>query len=173
MIRFPQVGFPIHPELHIRSEMARLDPELKMPQLSVDVDRNGYDIHSTPAKLVIDNRPYFDSVGLKSTHALSEEWTEKARQAAWDSAAHACENGDAVAEGGSMESLAFLQLTHSIHGILRCVQPEKPVIACEKAELSIDYTKDNYTFSWDIQMPHITYQPYSIETWVEFQDKVE
>ena len=171
MVEFQKIGFPTDPRLQIRTVKARLDPYFRFAELTVDVERNGYQIEFTPAKLEIDNSPYFDSVSLKSMEAFSEDYVLAAQKAAREAAVKACKVGEAVAQGASIGSLAYLQTTRSIDRMLLCVQPQKPVITCIKSSLEVSYTKDDYNFSWDTGGAGATYNPYSLEMWVEFLDR--
>jgi len=172
MVEFPKMGFPTGPRLHIRTERARLDPSFRSAELEIDVERNGYQMKFTPAKLEIDNRPYFDSVNLKSIKALAEDYVRAAQQAARQAAERECRKGEAIANGASIGSLAYLQATRSIERMLVCVQPQMPEITCLEADLEVAYTKDQYTFTWDTGGAGASYEPYSIEMWVEYSGRI-
>lgn len=173
MVRFPSAGFPDDPRLFIKTRRAALDPYMKPARLDLSVERRGYDISFTPAKLLIDNRPYFDSVGLRDAGALARDCARGARENALEAAARACEKGAGLARGATPGALAFYQLTNGIDRMLVCVQPQKPEIVCQKAELEVDYIKDDYVFDWDTGGAGAEYAPYDLSIWVEFGDPVK
>jgi hypothetical protein len=77
MVEFPGSGFPANPRLNIKTEKAKLDPDFRFPSLSVARDKGGYEMSFTPARLEIDNSPYFDSVGLKCLRTFTRETTQR------------------------------------------------------------------------------------------------
>jgi hypothetical protein len=171
MVEFPGSGFPANPRLNIKTEKAKLDPDFRFPSLSVVRDKGGYEMSFTPARLEIDNSPYFDSVGLKCLRTFTRETTAQAHSAAWEAAATACREGTAVENGASIGELAMRRLTSGIERMLTCIQPAKPEISCRKAALDVTYHKDQLDFNWDVGGASATYTPYSIEMWVEFLGK--
>lgn len=173
MIEFPRVGFPMDPRLHINSEPALLDPYFRYSSLDISVERNGYQIDFTPARVEIDNRPYYNSVGLKDVRTMSEDYVSAAKSAARQGAVRASQNAEAVAHGASIGRLAYLQATRSIDQMLICVQPELPDINTVREELDVEYVRDDYTFNWDTGEAGAVYKPYSIEMWVEFLDRTD
>ena len=171
MVEFPRTGVPTNPRLFIKTEKAKLDPEFRFPSLTVERDGGGYEMSFTPARLEIDNSPYFDSVGLKCLDTFTRDAVAQARGAAWEAAANACREGTAVQNGASIGDLAMRRLTRGIERVLTCMQPAKPAISCIKAALDVTYHKDEFSFNWDVGGASATYTPYSIDIWVEFLDK--
>ena len=171
MVEFPTIGFPVDPQLYIETEKAQLDPEIRFPSLTVEREQGGYEMEFSPARLQIDNGPYFDSVGLECIETFAQESAAAARDVAWEAAAAACRDGTAVELGASLGDLAMRRLTAGIERMLACIQPARPEIACAKANLDVSYVKDAYNFEWDVGGATASYTPYSIEMWVEYQGK--
>jgi len=171
MVEFPGTGFPANPRLFIKTEKAKLDPEFRFPSLSVAREGGGYEMSFTPARLEIDNSPYFDSVGLKCLNTFTKDAVAQAQSAAWEAAAAACREGTAVQNGASIGEIAMRRLTGGIERMLTCIQPAKPEISCIKAALDVTYHSDEFQFNWDVGGASAEYTPYSIDMWVEFQDK--
>ncbi|MPM27921.1 hypothetical protein SDC9_74437 [bioreactor metagenome] len=171
MVEFPRTGFPTNPRLYIKTEKAKLDPEFRFPSLTVARDKGGYEMSFTPARLEIDNSPYFDSVGLRCLNTFTRDTAAQARSDAWEAAANACREGTAVENGASIGDLAMRRLTRGTPRMLTCIEPAKPEISCVKAALDVTYHKDELEFIWDAGGASATYTPYSIDMWVEFLDK--
>lgn len=165
------VSFPQNPLLHIESEKAQLLLDCEPATLDLDVRRGGYQIKSTRASIEIDNRAFFDSIGLKGIASFAKDYVQAAYSSALKAAAAANDGKTAIENGASIGDLAFMRVTRSIDMVLVGVLPEKPVITCDKAQLDVRYIGDELGFNWDTGGVSTRYVPYSVDIWVEFRDK--
>ncbi|HWP79527.1 MAG TPA: DUF6470 family protein [Candidatus Acidoferrum sp.] len=172
MVQFPQIGFPVDPRLHVRSEKAKLDPEFRPASFTLERQAGGYKMDFEPARIQIDNDPYFDSVGLKDMDTLSADAAAAARSVAWEAAANACRRGTAIQHGASIGEFTMRRLTRGIERMLTCIQPAKPEVSCVRAQLSVSYVQDELDYDWDTGGSSAVYTPYSIDMWVEYRSRV-
>jgi len=165
------VSFPSDPVLRISNVRAKLLNRYEHASLDIDVDRNGYKMNFQPAKVEIDNQPFFDSIGLKSITALAKDCIRTGRAAALTSASRYTQEAQQKLDGATVVDITYQQVTRSINRMAVCVETQDPEFSVRKAKLDIEYTPDEYQFNWRLGVVNSQYIPYSIDIDVEFLNK--
>jgi hypothetical protein len=119
---------------------------------------------SEPLSAEIDNRAFFDSLGLKSIDTLSCEMIGRSQKAVSKSVAESCKAGDMLAapDSGGVAEVARMKLAKRIETAMAFI-PDQPEIHWKGGEITLDYTPDKLRFEWKIQKVKLAYEPYSIE----------
>ncbi len=157
-------------QINIRSTKARLLQQSKPPQLTVTRERGGFEMESHPIQLDIDNRAFFDSIGLKSINALAKENVAKGQKAVLDSMADYAKEADTMAiphNNDAISDIAVMRTTKNIETMLNFIPEEPPQLNWTGGYVDISYMPDNLDFNWDVGGIKRTYIPFAVELEVE------
>lgn len=155
----------------IKTREARLKSETQFATVDIRTQKGGLKIHNNPIKLEINNRDFFDSIGLKSNEKLADENVQKGKQAVMESITKYAQaskimetphNKDAIAQ------IALQRTSKSIDSMLIFIPKDKPKISWSGGDMDISFTPDKVNITWEThQDPEFEYQPYSIKYYHE------
>lgn len=151
------------PRFNLKSDRADLLLHYEPPRALVERKRGGPDYESHPLKLDIDNRAFFDSLGLKSLSLQRDELIAKSRKAALESAAQYTREGNMLAEPksyGAIARIAVLRTQKTIESVLAFI-PDPPEFHWSGGEVETGYIPDELSFNWDTGGVEKNYVPHS------------
>lgn len=119
---------------------------------------------SKPIRLEIDNRAFFDSLGLKSLESLAADLVARGKRAADEGTARYCIEGRLLAEGGpeAMRNIVQIRTGKSIETVLAFIPESPPKMSWKDGYTNIEYTPDRLHFEWHIGKVNLNYHPYEI-----------
>lgn len=143
-------------------------------QLALNYDHPGYGMDRTPSKLEIesepvtleiDNRAFFDSMGLKSIGALARELIGRGERAADEATVRSCQEGRILQNprSGGISQIARMRTEKSIESMLVFIPENPPELSWQGGQTHIEYTPDTLRFDWMTHRVKLDYTPYSIE----------
>lgn len=149
----------------LKIEGARLLMEACPPRYEMSRNKGGLEINHMPPRLEIDNRAFFDSIGLKSLSALAKDLIEKSRRAALDGTERYAIEGDILASSGSggIVPIALSRSSRSIETMLVFIPESAPEISFSEGRVDTEYTPDRLFFKWQLEGVKTDYIPYCIE----------
>lgn len=139
-------------------------------RMEISVDRQGWRVENDRIRLRLNNRRYFDSIGIKSTQSQSRENAARGQQAALEAAGRYSRQKTAMT-GPDRQSIA------QVMGELRRPKPPKKVLAFlpeakpeatwEGGEVNMHFIKDKVQIDYHPAETEFTYVPYSVRFHVE------
>ncbi len=157
------------PQIKIKTEKASLLMEEEPASVQITRERGGLEIEYHPIQLDIDNRAFFDSLGLKPISALAGDLVAQSKKAVLDSIARSGQEAKLLGAPHNKEAfsqISQMRLEVSTDTILAFI-PEEPTLNWTKGWLDISYTPDELNFQWDKGGVKQTYLPYSVDITVE------
>ncbi len=144
---------------------ARLNMDYDHPGYLMDRSASKLEIDSEPIKLEIDNRAFFDSMGLKSIGALAQELIGRGERAADEATVRYCKEGQILQSphSGGVSQIARMRTEKSIESMLVFIPKNPPELSWEGGQTQIEYTPDTLRFDWITHRVKFDYTPYSIE----------
>ena len=153
-------------QINIKSTKARLLQHSEPPRLTISREKGGLEIESNTIKLDIDNRAFFDSMGLKSNKAFAEEITSRGQKVVLESMGDSAEEADIMAEphnNDAISEIAVMRTRKSIETMLAFIPEYPPECHWTGGDVDIQYTPDRLNFDWQIKDIQNTYIPYKVE----------
>jgi len=153
-------------QVNIKSTKAQLLQHSEPPQVKVTRQKGGLTMESHPIKLDIDNRAFFDSIGLKSTSALADENIAKGQKAVMDSMAEYAQEADIMFEphnNNAIGEIAVMRASKTIESVLAFIPEESPKLNWSGGDVDISYKPDKLNFAWDTGGIESRYIPYQVE----------
>ncbi|MDD2221465.1 MAG: DUF6470 family protein [Clostridia bacterium] len=153
-------------QVYIDTKKAQLQQHYEPPEVEITRDRGGLVIDNPPAQWDIDNRAFFDSMGLKSISALADDLIERGKKAALQSEADACREADILAEPhneNALNEIAIQRSQKTIETMLAFIPSCPPEINWYGGGVKIDYTPDRLNFAWQTGGVQGTYIPYRVD----------
>lgn len=137
-------------------------------QQIMKTQKNGLHIENSPARLEIDNRAFFNSIGLKDIGTLSREEALEGNIAIRDAVKEISEEGDMMMGPDGMTIAQIAKMKTQGSKMMRvAVEPiEKPKIHFTKGKLDIQYEPDKLDIRWEIGGINFRYLPYELS--IEF-----
>lgn len=153
------------PIVTIRDTPAQLLQETVDTQCLVSRDRGGFDMESKPIRLELDNRDFFDDIGLKSIGTLAGDLVARGKKAVADSTARYCKEGKLLVEGGQagFREMVRLRTKVDIDTMLDFIPEHGPEMSWADGTLEIDFTPDQLRFNWQIGRVDFTYIPFDVD----------
>lgn len=150
--------------MHIEFTRAKLLMQSHPARVSIETQKNGLNIENSPVRLEINNRAFFDSMGLKSTERFTQDYVEESRQAGLEATAQIAEEGDALVGPHAMTiaDLIKSRTNNTIETVLAFIPSERPELNWSEPRLDITYTPDKLNISWDTGGVETEYVPYSL-----------
>jgi len=152
-------------EVNVNSTRAQLLQHTEAASVEITRQRGGLSIESHPLELDIDNRAFFDSLGLKSVSGFAHDIISKGREAVQKSMARYTEEADIMAmpnNDDAISEIALRRTQNSMETMLTFI-PEAPVMHWSGGDVDIAYTPDKLNFAWDTGSANHTYIPYNVE----------
>lgn len=157
-------------QVHIDTKPAKLLLDSEAPRLSINRQRGGMDMESEPIKLDIDNRAFFDSLGLKSVKAFADEIVAKGKKAIIEGMKECAQEAEILSRpknDNAIRQISAMRTQKSIDLMLVFIPEERPKINWTGGTLDMEFTPDKLDINWQIQDLKGTYIPYAIEYRVE------
>jgi len=157
-------------QVNIKTTPAKLLLNPEPAKLEITRDRGGLDIETEPIKLDLDNRAFFDSLGLKSISAFADDNVAKSQKAVLEVMARYAREAEIKATpkcNNAISQIGIMRTQKSIEMMLVFIPEEGPEINWTGGTIDIEYTLDKLNFNWCIQDLKGTYIPYSVEYSVE------
>lgn len=150
--------------LNIEFTRAKLLMQSHPARVSIETEKSGLNIENSPVRLEINNRAFFDSMGLKSNERLSLDFAEESRQAGYEATAQIAQEGDALVGPHAMTIADIIRsrTNNTIETVLAFIPSEKPELNWSDPRLDITYTPDKLHISWDTGGVETEYVPYSL-----------
>ena len=153
--------------VNIQTQAARLLLDPQPAEINIETQKGGAEIKSDPIKVSIDNRGFFDSIGLKSIQAQAEDVKQRGMEAVSESMRRYAQAGKILSmprNKNAIAEIALQQTSKSIDSMLIFIPSEKPELYWSGGTVDINYTPDKVNINWEIhQNVDMQYEPYSIE----------
>lgn len=153
-------------QVYIDTKKAQLQQNYEPPAVEVTRDRGSLFIDNPPVECDIDNRAFFNSMGLKSISALADDLIERSKNAVLQSEANACREADILAvphNDDAFNEIAFQRSQKTIETMLAFIPSSPPQIRWYGGGVRIDYKPDQLNFAWHTGGVQGTYIPYSVD----------
>ena len=153
-------------QVNIDSTKAQLLRHSELPSVEINRQKGGLVIDNPPVKLDIDNRAFFDSMGLKGIEALADDLVARGRKAVLEGEARYAQEADILAtpnNNDAFSEIAFQRSQKTIETMLAFIPGCPPEMNWSGGELDIEYTPDVLTFDWDTGGTEGTYIPYKVD----------
>jgi hypothetical protein len=138
-------------------------------RMQVSVEHGGLQIESEPMKMQIDNKQFFDSIGLKGIQAQAQESAQTGKQAAQEAAGQYTRQKNAMTgpDAVSISKIVAAQGRKPVKTVLAFLPEEKPKVSWSGGELNMRFIKDKVEISWKPHELEFTYVPYSVDYHLE------
>lgn len=150
--------------VRIETEKAALLLHTEAPELRVTRERGGPEIQSDPIRLELDNRDFYDSLGLKSTETLAKELILRGRRAVLEGMGRAADEAKLFWQPqnqGEAGRIALMRAQTNIETSLAFI-PEAPKMSWTGGDVEIGYVPDKLWIDWTVSRPEGTYLPYRV-----------
>jgi hypothetical protein len=150
--------------IQYRNQRAQILMEYEPADLNIERRRNGLKIESRPIRFEIENRAFFESMGLKTIDSLARENISKGERAVEEWVTRHAREGDAIADGTTtIAEIAVSRMLRTIESVLTFIPSEKPKLHWEGGTVDIGYKPDEINYYWDIGGARCQYMPYSLQ----------
>ncbi len=138
-------------------------------QMQVSVERGGLQIESEPIQLEIDNRQFFDSIGIKSLKAQAQEKIQKGKDALAEAAGRYTRQKNALMgpDALNIPQITAQQAKKPVKTEMDFLPKEAPQTSFSGGGLNMQFIKDRVEISWKPYDMEFTYVPYSVDYRVE------
>ena len=157
-------------QVNIASTKARLLQHSEAPKLEIARQKGGLKIEHHPIQLDIDNRAFFDSIGLKSITTLATDLIGRGQKAVFEGMAEYADEADMLSapDGDrAIQEIAVMHSRKSIETMLAFIPEDSPQMNWSGGTVDIHYTPDKMQFHWTISGIERTYIPYQIDFNIE------
>ena len=142
----------------------------KIPaEIKVETKKNGYVMNNHPIKIEINNKNFFESIGIKSPDRILVEAARKGEEAVYKSMErHAQEKNSAVKPNGmTVAELAVQRSFPTIQSKLDFIPDEKPEISWKDGYIDMEYVMDERHVEYTPPRLEVQYIPYSVKIFVD------
>lgn len=138
-------------------------------QMQISVERGGMQIESEPMRMELDNRQFFDSIGIKNNQTHSRENAQAGKEAAQETAGRYTRQKNAMTgpDAVSISQIVAQQGREPVKTELAFLPEAKPKTSWSGGEVNMEFIKDKVEISWKPHEVEFTYVPYSVEYHVE------
>ena len=159
----PSVTMMVKP-VPVSMKRAQLKMDITPPSHALSRERGGFAMKSDPIHCRIDNRDFYDSLGLKSLDTLTGELINHSEKAVLDAEAQSCREGDLLSspDSGGVAEIARMRIKTSIETMLVFI-PERPSVSWEGGDLRMHYTPDRLHYEWRLKGVEYQYMPYKLK----------
>lgn len=135
------------------------------PEIKVKTERNGYEMDGHPIKIQMDNKDFFESIGIKSVDKVLKESAEYGKQAVLKSMARCTKENDALLgpDGMTMAEVVAQSSYKTISSTLDFIPENRPKISWKDGYTDIKYIKDDRNVEWKPPEIEFEYVPYSVD----------
>jgi len=134
-------------------------------QMQVSVKRGGLQIESDPIQLELDNKQFFDSIGIKGIQTHAQEKIRAGKDAAQEMAGRYTMQKNAMMgpDAVSISQITAQQGQTAAKTVLAFLPEAKPKVSWSGGETNIQFIKDKVEISWQPPDLEFTYVPYSVD----------
>lgn len=138
-------------------------------QMQVSVERGGMQIESEPMRMELDNKQFFDSIGIKNIHTRAQDNAQAGKKAALETAGRYTKQKNAMMGPDAMNisQIVAQQDKGPVKTVLAFLPEAKPKTTWSGGELNMRFIKDKVEISWKPPELEFTYVPYSVDYRVE------
>ena len=138
-------------------------------QMQISVERGGMQMESEPMRMEIDNRQFFDSIGIKDNQTHAQENAQAGKEAALDAAGRYARQKNAMMgpDAVSISQIAAPQGKEPVKTEMAFLPEEKPKTSWSGGDVNMQYIKDKVEISWKPHEMEFTYVPYAVDYHVE------
>lgn len=142
-------------------------------ETKVETEKNGLEIESHPIKMDIDNKDFFESIGIKSIGKVLDDAAEYGKQAVIKSMQRYADEKNAMLgpDGLTVAEIAAQRQIKTISSALDFIPDSKPEISWRDGYIDVNYVKDERNVQWTPPQVEYEYIPYSVkiiaERWAE------
>lgn len=148
---------------------AQLLYEITPAKMNITVKHGNLKNERDPLKLTIDNKGFFDSIGIKSTATQAREHAQRGRAAAQDAVGRYTREKNAMLGPNAMNpaQLAAAEATAPPKTSVGVVPVEKPKLNWSGGKVTVNAERDQVDIEWEPPSIEFTYIPYSVEFYID------
>lgn len=142
----------------------------KIPaEIKVETVRHGYEMKSHPIKIQINNKGFFESLGIKSSDKILKDAAQRGQEAVYDFMKKRDEEKNAALgpEGMTVADLAAQRAFPTIESKLDFIPEQKPEISWEDGYVDIEYVRDERHVEYIPARLEFEYIPYLVKIYVD------
>lgn len=142
----------------------------KIPaEIKVETVKNGYSMHNHPIKIQIDNKKFFESLGIKSSDVVLLEAAKRGEEAVYKFMSKRSLDKDAELgpDGMTVAKIAAEHAFPTIESKLDFIPDKKPEISWNDGYVDIEYVKDERHVEYIPARYEFQYIPYSVKIYVD------
>jgi len=148
---------------------AQLMYKSKPAQMQVSVERGGMQMESEPMRMELDNKQFFDSIGIKDIKTQAKENAQAGKEAAVETVGRDTRQKNAMMgpDAVSIFKIVAQQGQEPVKTELAFLPEEKPKTNWSGGEVNMQFIKDKVEISWKPHELEFTYVPYSVDYHLE------
>ena len=161
----------------IQTTPARLLMKTIPAKLTIEVEKGGWRIKKNPMKLEINNKDFFDSIGVHSRDYFTQEGIERGKENVVEYMQKCAIQKNALM-GPHRKNIAEViseinknKAAQKIATSFSVTQPQKPEIEWSGGDLDIEYIKDILHISWTRAQILYQFIPPSVKYTYELREK--
>ncbi len=134
-------------------------------QMQISVKRGGMQMKNDPIRMELDNRQFFDSIGIKGIRTQAQEKIQKGKDAALHAAGQYTRQKNAMTgpDAVTISQIVVQEAREPVKTVLAFLPEAKPKTSWSGGELNMRFIKDKVEISWKPPELEFTYVPYSID----------
>ncbi len=138
-------------------------------EMTISVKREEMKMDRDPLQLEVDNRAFYDSIGIKSLRSQAQQMIQKGEKAALDKAGQYSNEKNAMMGPDALNpaQIAAQRGKEPVKTVLAFLPEEKPDMSWSGGHMDLQIPKDKVEISWQPPQIEYTYVPYSIEYFIE------
>lgn len=145
-------------------------------ELKVETEKGGLQIEHHPIKMEIDNKDFFESIGIKSISKVLQDAAEYGKQAVIKSMKRYADEKNAMlgADGLTVAEIAAQRSIKTISSALDFIPDSKPEISWRDGYIDINFVRDDRNVQWIPPEIEFEYIPYSVKIIAErYAEEIE
>jgi len=149
---------------------ARLDYKTERAEWTIRRERNGFQMESEPVRLQLDNRAFFEDIGIKSMATMAKEQMEAGSRAVQEFMARQAREKELMSGPEPLSMAEIVRMPEKQPTTqLVFIPSHKPEISWEGGTLDMKYVPDELDIRWTRGGVHFQYHPYSVDISVDQQ----
>lgn len=155
--------------MKVVQQKAQLSITSERPKMDIETIKNGLTMKTSPVRLLIRNRAFFDSIGLKSMELVAKETVQSAESAVLEYMGKCTREGRSMVgpDGVTIAQLARSELTEDKSKTVALMPCVKPDIDWIPASVEFRFKPDKIDIRWDIGGVKLSYIPYSLQFFMD------
>lgn len=163
--------YPVSLRYEITPARLLMNPE--PARMYMKTEKRGYTMRSHPIRLQLDNREFFESIGIKSMESSAAEKAEAGKEAVQAFMERKAQQKNAMLEPEKLEISEVWAQTWAqraakmAESVLTFIPDKKPEIGWADGYIEVDFEPDKLEIDWDTGGVSFEYIPYRVEFFVE------